>query len=131
MSNTSPSIKQLQRAIQITEHIGKLEAELKAILGSIGGVTAPGKIAAVVPRMKKKRTMSPEARARIVAGQKARWAKIKGEKATAFVQTEAKPDAAKTSKRAKKTKRSFSREARAKMAAAAKKRWAKVKNAKV
>jgi hypothetical protein len=60
--------------------------------------------------------MSPEARERIAAAQRARWAKIKRFKPVA------KSPAANM-----KAKRKVSPEARAKMAAAAKKRWAKVK----
>jgi hypothetical protein len=61
--------------------------------------------------------MSAAGRAAIVAAQKARWAKIKGETTPALAK--AKPTKAK--------KRNISPEGRAKMAAAAKKRWAAVK----
>ena len=60
----------------------------------------------------KKRTMSPAARARIAAAQKARWAKLKGKKA-------AKPVARK--------KHKMSAAGRAAIAAAARVRWAKVR----
>lgn len=59
-----------------------------------------------------KRTMSPAARARIAAAQKARWAKFKGKKA-------GKPVA--------KKKRKMSAAGRAAIAAAAKARWARVR----
>lgn len=59
-----------------------------------------------------KRTMSPAARAKIAAAQKARWAKIRGKKAT-------KPVARK--------KHKMSAVGRAAIAAAARARWAKVR----
>ena len=91
MSTYTPSVSNLRRAIEITEQIEKLEAELKSVLSGNGTttVTAPAKSVAVASKAsspsakpaKKKRTMSPEARARIVAAQKARWAKFNAEKA--------------------------------------------------
>ena len=59
--------------------------------------------------------MSAAGRARIVAAQRARWAKRKGK------QLSVKP--------VKKAKRQMSAAARAKISAAAKKRWAKAKAA--
>ena len=57
--------------------------------------------------------MSAAGRARIVAAQKARWAKVKGKKSPP--------------KTVKKAKRKMSAAARAKISAVAKKRWAKAK----
>ena len=82
MSTTTPSIAALRRAIEITEQIEKLEGELKGILGSKAtalAAAAPASAPAAAP-VKKKRVMSPEARARIVAAQKARWAKVRANK---------------------------------------------------
>jgi len=91
----------LRRAAAIKDQIEQLEAEIKSIFAGVSsparrgpkpGVQSgrkPGrppkaaKVAtddaalAVKPR-KKRRKMSPEARARISAGAKARWARAKG-----------------------------------------------------
>lgn len=132
MSNSSPTLDQLKKALVIAEQIKKLEADLASILGGQPVAAAASAAAKAAPSKpgKKRRTMSPEARARIVAAQKARWAKIRGEKAPA--PAAAKPDAAaKPAAKAKgKAKRNISPEARAKMAAAAKRRWASVKKGK-
>jgi hypothetical protein len=85
MSTTIPSAATLRRAIEISERIEKLEAELRAVLaGTTSGTASPApKAAADTKPAKKRRKMSPEARARIVAAQKARWAKVRAEKAAA------------------------------------------------
>lgn len=82
MANSSPSIDQLSRAIEVKKQIEKLEAELAAILSGVGstgrGVGRPPKAdkgEKVAGR--KKRQMSPEAREKIAAAQRARWAKQK------------------------------------------------------
>lgn len=78
-----------------------------------------GRLAAA-PGTKGKRRMSTEARARIAAAARARWAKLKG----------AKTGAAKAELESGKPKRRrMSAEVRAKMAAAAKARWKKAKAA--
>jgi len=62
---------QLKKAVIISEKLDDLKAELAAILG---GSSAPAK----APKEKKtKRTMSPEAREKIAAAQRKRWAKQK------------------------------------------------------
>ena len=62
---------QLKKAVIISEKLDGLKAELAAILG---GSSAPTK----APKEKKaKRTMSPEAREKIAAAQRKRWAKQK------------------------------------------------------
>lgn len=82
----APSVDQLKRAIAIKQEIEKLELELVGVLG--GAVPAPTKrkytkrseSAPVEPKEKPakgKRKMSPEGRARIIAAQQARWAKVK------------------------------------------------------
>lgn len=126
MSTANPSIAQLQRAIQISEQIERLEAELKSILSGTGGSVVIGPSVVKGPRAKGKRTMSPEARERIAAAQRARWAKSKG--AATGSSTEASP-AAKPAKRGKK-KRTMSPEARARIVAAQKRRWAAFKKSK-
>jgi len=95
---------------------------------SKGQTEAPAIITA--PAKKKgKRTMSPEAKAKIAAAQKLRWAKVKGVKAptAAVIENIAKIGAA-APKAKKKQKRNISPEGRAKMVEAGKRRWAK-KNA--
>jgi hypothetical protein len=79
---STPSLSQLKHAVQIREEIEKLESELKAVLS--GGepkqeVQHGGKksVPSRTVAKKGKRTMSPESRARIVAAQKARWAKYR------------------------------------------------------
>jgi hypothetical protein len=73
------SAKQLYQAASLWEKIEALEADLAAILG--GAVPGPSKrTAAPATTKKRKRTMSPEARAKIAAAQKARWDKQKSAK---------------------------------------------------
>ena len=94
-SMSIPSLNQLKRAITISEQIEKLQAELQSILGSTGGLPAKRKYtrralavaapegeeaAAPTKRKKRKVKMSAEGRARIIAAQKARWAKVRKEK---------------------------------------------------
>ena len=113
---STPSISQLQRAIKISQQIQELEGELQSVLG--GAWVSSGKSADEgVSKGRKKGGMSAAGRAKIAAAQKARWAKVKGEK-TESVATEPK---------AKKNKRKMSAEGRARIVAAVKARWAKVK----
>ena len=72
-----PTTSQLRKAVIISEKLDELQAELAAILG---GSSAPAKAAKEpkAPKAKKtKRTMSPEAREKIAAAQRKRWAKQK------------------------------------------------------
>jgi hypothetical protein len=100
--------KQLRQAANLKDKIQTLESKLGQILGSPAN-------SATGAEPKRKRKMSAAGRARIVAAQKVRWAKVKGNKAPA--------------KAVKKAKRKMSAAARAKISAAAKKRWAKAKAA--
>lgn len=68
---------QLRRAAGLKEKIVSLQKQLDALLG---GTAKPAAPQAATPKKKKKRVLSPAARARIVAAQKARWAKIRSEK---------------------------------------------------
>lgn len=85
MIQATPSVSQLKRAITVSEEIEKLQAELQSILGSPGSSTgkrkytkrAVAELSVELAPGKKKRTMSPEGRDKIIAAQKARWAKIK------------------------------------------------------
>lgn len=93
MASSTPSLQQLKRAIQISEKIEALQKELAGILGSSGAAGSTGKrkytrkAAAegeeTAPKKRKRAKFSPEARAKIAAAQKARWAKAKKEKAGA------------------------------------------------
>ena len=72
-----PTTAQLKKAVIISEKLDALEAELAAILG---GSSKPAKSAKEpkAPNEKKtKRVMSPEAREKIAAAQRKRWAKSK------------------------------------------------------
>lgn len=66
---------QLRKAASLKEKIAALEKQLAAIFGAAAPAAAP----AAKPA-KKKGKMSAAGRARIVAAQKARWAKIKAAK---------------------------------------------------
>ncbi len=84
MANTSqPLIKRLQHALVIAEKIQHLEAELHSILGqSSGGSSTAAELLSVPGKKKarKKRNLSPEAREKIAAAQRARWARVKAKK---------------------------------------------------
>jgi hypothetical protein len=109
---SSLTANQLRNAADIKEKIDALNKELASILGASSPVSA---------KTPKKSTMSAAARAKIGAAQKARWAKVKGEKpATTAVKAAAKAPA-------KKSKMSAA--AKAKLSALAKARWAKIKAA--
>jgi hypothetical protein len=122
---STPSIDRLKRAVEVAEQIEKLQSELASILGketpasavAAAPVAKVAKVAASKPAGKGKRTMSPEARERIAAAQRARWAKSRGGAIAV-----AKPAA-----KVKSGKRTLSPEAREKIAAAARRRWAAVK----
>jgi hypothetical protein len=107
------TVEQLRRAVSIKERIERLEAELRAIM--VDGPSGPVKSEAASSTTG--RRMSAAGRARIAAAARARWAKVRGQKAP-------HPEADAAPKR-----RKMSRAARAKMAAAARARWAKAKAA--
>jgi hypothetical protein len=108
------SASDLSHAAGIKSQIETLEAELASILSGAGVVV----VAEPIPGMKPKRTMSPAARARIAAGQKARWAKIKTVSPASMTPS------------VEEAKRTMSLAARARIAASQKARWAKVRAAK-
>jgi len=81
---TTPNTAELKRALVIREQIDKLDTELHGILNPprVGfNTTATAGGSAPQGVSKKKRQMSPEGRARIVAAQKKRWAAKKATKA--------------------------------------------------
>jgi hypothetical protein len=79
-------MKRLQHALVIAEKIQALEAELASILGQSSGASSVMAAAVVEPKTRKtrktrkKRFLSPEAREKIAAAQRARWAKVKAKK---------------------------------------------------
>ncbi len=113
MATNNPSIQQLKRALTISEQIEKLQGELASILGSAAPASAP-KTIATKPAKAGARTLSPEAREKIAAAARARWARAKG---TA-------PSAASKPAAAPKKKGGLTPEGRAKLAASMKARWA-------
>jgi hypothetical protein len=113
MSIASLSIAQLQEAIVIKKQIVSLHEQLaKLVWDKHESITAPK-----VPAKKARKGISAAGKARIVAAQKARWAKVKG----------AAPAAPAPSTPVKKTRQGMSAAGKAKIAAAQKTRWAKVK----
>ena len=149
-------INKIEEALAIRKQIAALQTKLAGLFGSD---SEDKPIPAAKYRRRGKRTMSPEARERIAAAQRARWAKEKGipeskiapakpakKKGTmsaagraaivaaqkarwAKIKGGTTPAPAKA-KPAKMKKRTMSPEARAKIAAAAKKRWAAKKAGK-
>lgn len=75
--NTTPSAAQLKRAARIAEKLEKLEKELAGILGQTRSHSKADNAAQPGKARKKRRTMSPEAREKIAAAQRKRWAKSK------------------------------------------------------
>lgn len=66
-----PSVSQLKKALKLAEKIELMEAELASILGRDSDSTKTRKSSGPT---KTKRKMSPEARERIAAAQRKRWA---------------------------------------------------------
>jgi hypothetical protein len=117
VSISNLSLEQLKQAVQLKEQIAGLEAQLADILSGIS-TAAPAftfpTVTTAAPRTSGgRRQMSPEARARIAAAQRARWAKFRGDTGSA-----AKP--AKT-----RGPGGMSAEGRERIAAAQRARWAK------
>jgi hypothetical protein len=105
-----PTLIQLKQAVTIAEQIEKLQATLSSLIGGSGSVASAPKAASAPVAKAGKRTMSAEARARIAAAQRARWAKSRGT---------SKAPASPAKKKGK-----LSPEGRAKIVAALKARWA-------
>ena len=104
-------IDKLEQALSIRKQIAALQDKLSKLFGSDGGKTPKAK--ATASKRGGKRTMSAEARERIAAAQRARWAKSKG---ATTVAPKAKAKSAPASK-----KKGITPEGRAKLAAAMKK----------
>jgi len=78
MANTTqPLVKRLKHALVLAEKIQLLEAELASILGQTSSASTAAAAVLSAPKVRKKRILSPEAREKIAAAQRARWAKAK------------------------------------------------------
>ena len=125
----TPTVDQLKRALVISEQIEALQAELKAIFGD----STPASVSKATPKAKtataksdgRKAKKSPETIAKMRAAQQARYAKLRGAKATAPAKAKAEAPAA-----APKKKGGMSPAHKAKLKAAAKKRWAAIRAGK-
>jgi hypothetical protein len=123
------SLDQIRQAIALKEQIAALESQLPGILA--GPVATHAQAAHVTtplsPPVRRgrggPRIMSPEARKRIAAAQKARWAKFHAAKGGA-VPVKVAATATTPGRKA------MSAEGRARIAAAAKARWAKFRRVK-
>ena len=106
LANLSGIVKQLKRERdRVQQQLSGLNAALEAFAGVYRGNRG----------VKPRRKMSAKSRAKIAAAQRARWAKVRGQKKVVPI---AKP------------KRTMSASARRKIAAAQRVRWAKVKREK-
>ena len=117
--------QQLRNAADLKERIDALQNQLNELLG--GEIFAPAQIATEAPGKpkngrRKKRRLSPEGRANIIAATKARWAARRGE-APAEEASAAEPE------HPVKRKRRISRALREARSAAMKARWAKARRA--
>jgi hypothetical protein len=106
-------IATIEEALSLKKQIAALQEKLGSLFGSDDGEKPKTK---TISKKGGKRTMSVEARERIAAAQRARWAKSKG---TPTVAPKTATKAAATPK-----KEGLSPEGRAKLAAAMKARWA-------
>jgi hypothetical protein len=105
LANLSVLVKQLKKERdRVQQQLSGLNAALEAFAGVYRGNNG----------IKPRRKISAKGRASIAAAQRARWARVNGNKATA----------------AKPVKRTMSASARRKIAAAQRARWAKVKRQK-
>jgi hypothetical protein len=122
MSNSSSfwdhPIEKLEEALNLRKQIAALQDRLSGLLGGEGKTTPKGTVT-----KSGKRIMSPEARERIGAAQRARWAKSRGEKAIKSSRADEPAPPAKASKTPKK-KSGLTDQGRAKLAASMKARWA-------
>ena len=74
---SQPLVKRLKHALVLAEKIQLLEAELASILGQSSAASTAAAAVLTSPKVRKKRFLSPEAREKIAAAQRARWAKAK------------------------------------------------------
>ena len=118
------SVPELRKVLQIKEEIASLESQLKAVLGASAPSASVVASAAkpVAAKRGGRRKLSPEARERIAAAQRARWAARRGGKAVAKPAKAAKVAKPAAGKRG--GRRKLSPEARERIAAAQRARWA-------
>jgi hypothetical protein len=81
-NNSTPSAQQLKRAIEILEQIDNLERELRTVLQGESSSAETRTAQNTEERKKalqsrKKHVVSPEAREKMAAAQRRRWAKVK------------------------------------------------------
>ena len=126
-----------ERAAQLRAWLGKLPSRAAAAVRKVAGADGAS-FPAASTRRRRKRTMSADARKRISAAQKARWAKQRGEapspEATPAQATAVAAKAKRGGRRvrkgaAKRGRRKMSAAARKRISAAQKARWAKQKRA--
>ena len=86
-SLTDLSVTELRKVLQIKEEIATLESQLEVVLGGSGASAAPAATASAALSAKPakgkrggRRQLSPEARERIAAAQRARWAAVRKSK---------------------------------------------------
>ncbi len=120
MPSNNPSIDQLKQALIISEQIEKLQAQLASIFGGSSPAPAP-KAAAKATGKPGRRSMSSEAREKIAAAARARWAKVKG---TTSSKTAAPAKASTPAAKPPGKKGGLTDEGRARLAAMMKARWA-------
>src|SRR5438067_614182 len=83
------SSDQLRQALQLSEQIEQLQQLLDSILGGLGATATASPTAepANGASQQKRRKMSPATIRKMRAAHQARWAKIRGEKATSSADT--------------------------------------------
>jgi len=129
MSVINLSSQQLRKAADLKDKIGKLQNELAAILGGEAKSAAiSAKIVAKAPP--KKRKLSAAHKAKLIAGIRARWAKVKSAKSKTVVKAGVANPTVKPVQKPAKKKFVMSAEAKAVLSSKAKARWAKIKAAK-
>ena len=116
------SVTELRKVLQIKEQIATLEVQLEGVLGA--SVASGPAAKPVAGKRGGRRKLSPEARERIAAAQRARWAASRGGKAAA------KPAAVAVKPGKRGGRRQLSPEARERIAAAQRARWAAVRKNK-
>ena len=72
-----PTTAQLKQAVKLSEKLDDLKSELASILGGSSASAKSAKEPKEPKAKKTKRTMSPEAKEKIAAAQRKRWAKQK------------------------------------------------------
>jgi hypothetical protein len=125
MADMNSVVEQLrEERSRIQQDLEKLDAALKALEGTAGESEGTRRPVGRPRKTSGKRIMSADARARIAAAQRARWAK---QKRTQSGRT-SKAKTAGMAKQGGAKKRTMSADARARIAAAQRARWAKARS---